>query len=92
MNEKMIDAWFSNHPATPRQRQAYELLWDSVRPVGHLFNRLIPDGEDKKHALLSLRTAVTAAITAIACSEPDLWCGEKAHDEAYRVLEHGDNA
>ena len=69
MDPTLIDHWFSNHPATAEQRQAYDRLWASARPFAQEVNTLVPEGADKTAAIRQLRQAVTAAITAIACHQ-----------------------
>lgn len=70
MRYEEIENWFSYHPPTQEQLQAYEVLREGGKELAHLINKYVPDCADKTAAIRKLRETIMTANAAIACYVP----------------------
>lgn len=71
-----IDNWFTYHPPSEEQLVQYREVRTAAKIFAETINRHVPDGEEKRAALLNLRVTVMAANAGIACQP-----AEKANHE-----------
>lgn len=66
LNE-IIDNWFTAHPATPEQADAYQQIRIGAHDLAIVVDQLVPDSTEKDLAFYALRSAAMWANAGIAC-------------------------
>jgi hypothetical protein len=67
VSEDDIDNWFTYHPPSLGQTNAYEAIRDAGRHFAHIILINTPASADQTAAIRKIREAVMTANAAIAC-------------------------
>jgi hypothetical protein len=65
IDEFQIESWFTPHPLSPAQEQAYADVLEKAHDFAVSVNENMPDGEDKVQIIQSLRQSILTAELAI---------------------------
>jgi len=68
INKDQLKNWFTFHPPTEGQNEAYRELREKGLELAELIHRVVPESADQSDAIRKVREAVMTANSGIACA------------------------